>query len=232
MQLINKRLNSRFLLFFVLNAFIFIFLPSINAQFLNSQFSDSSSSTLKVDPLRKVFGIWGRLLNRMAQPSPPTDDELHLKGLQEGTEENDNFIEESDWTRRIAGAGDGSRKVPATGANRIIDEAKLNQLLPRLNSQSPTTTVSTTTVSTTSTSSKNDSNRAIEEATTVNPKNETKIVPEPELNNKNELINSTILIPKSEEFRKKKTKKNKRKRPTTITIPLLKQAEGVNSEGE
>uniref|UniRef100_A0A915N6C5 Uncharacterized protein n=1 Tax=Meloidogyne javanica TaxID=6303 RepID=A0A915N6C5_MELJA len=102
----------------------------------------------------------------MAQPSPPTDDELHLKGLQEGTEENDNFIEESDWTRRIAGAGDGSRKVPATGANRIIDEAKLNQLLPRLNSQSPTTTVSKTIVSTTSTSPKNDS-RAIEEATTT-----------------------------------------------------------------
>uniref|UniRef100_A0A915LL00 Uncharacterized protein n=1 Tax=Meloidogyne javanica TaxID=6303 RepID=A0A915LL00_MELJA len=84
----------------------------------------------------------------MAQPSPPTDDELHLKGLQEGTEDNDNFIEESDWTRRIAGAGDGNRKVPATGANRIIDEAKLNQLLPRLNSQGPTTpstTISTTT---------------------------------------------------------------------------------------
>nr|CAD2169134.1 unnamed protein product [Meloidogyne enterolobii] len=167
----------------------------------------------------------------MAQPSPPTDDELHLKGLQEGTEENDNFIEESDWTRRIAGAGDGSRKVPATGANRIIDEAKLNQLLPRLNSQSPTTTISTTTVSTTSTTPKNDS-RAIEEATTINSKNETIILPTPELNNKNELINSTILIPKSEEFRKKKTKKNKRKRPTTINIPLLKQAEGVNSEGK
>uniref|UniRef100_A0A915NM64 Uncharacterized protein n=1 Tax=Meloidogyne floridensis TaxID=298350 RepID=A0A915NM64_9BILA len=165
----------------------------------------------------------------MAQPSPPTDDELHLKGLQEGTEENDNFIEESDWTRRIAGAGDGSRKVPATGANRIIDEAKLNQLLPRLNSQSPTTTVSKTTVSTTSTSPKNYS-RSIEEATITNSKNETKIVSEPELNNKNELINSTILIPKSEEFRKKKTKKNKRKRPTTIAIPLLKQTEGVNSE--
>uniref|UniRef100_A0A914M8M1 Candidate secreted effector n=1 Tax=Meloidogyne incognita TaxID=6306 RepID=A0A914M8M1_MELIC len=170
----------------------------------------------------------------MAQPSPPTDDELHLKGLQEGTEDNDNFIEESDWTRRIAGAGDGNRKVPATGANRIIDEAKLNQLLPRLNSQGPTTpstTISTTTVSTTSTTPKNDS-RAIEEATTINSKNETIILPTPELNNKNELINSTILIPKSEEFRKKKTKKNKRKRPTTINIPIIKQAEGVNSEGE
>uniref|UniRef100_A0A183BK29 Uncharacterized protein n=1 Tax=Globodera pallida TaxID=36090 RepID=A0A183BK29_GLOPA len=46
------------------------------------------------DPLRSVFGIWGRLLNRMAQKSPPSDDELHLKGAQEDNREDGNVIGE------------------------------------------------------------------------------------------------------------------------------------------
>ncbi|KAL7075628.1 hypothetical protein ACQ4LE_005015 [Meloidogyne hapla] len=166
----------------------------------------------------------------MAQPSPPTDDELHLKGLQEGTEDNDNFIEESDWTRRIAGAGDGNRKVP-NNANRIIDEAKLNQLLPRLNSVAPTTSSSTSTASTPSTTFKN-SSKLTEETTPVELKNETTLKTtlqeNSELNNKNELINSTILIPKSEEFGKKKTKKDKRKKSSTNTVTLIKSEEKIN----
>ena len=71
------QLNIRFDVLLVLNTFLF--LSSVYGQFQNSQSFDSPSSAIKVDPLRKVFGIWGRLLNRMAQPSPPTDDELHLK---------------------------------------------------------------------------------------------------------------------------------------------------------
>lgn len=39
------------------------------------------------DPLRRVFSIWGRLLNRMAQQNPPSDDELHLK-VREGREKS------------------------------------------------------------------------------------------------------------------------------------------------
>uniref|UniRef100_A0A1I8B617 Uncharacterized protein n=1 Tax=Meloidogyne hapla TaxID=6305 RepID=A0A1I8B617_MELHA len=154
----------------------------------------------------------------------------NLKGLQEGTEDNDNFIEESDWTRRIAGAGDGNRKVP-NNANRIIDEAKLNQLLPRLNSVAPTTSSSTSTASTPSTTFKN-SSKLTEETTPVELKNETTLKTtlqeNSELNNKNELINSTILIPKSEEFGKKKTKKDKRKKSSTNTVTLIKSEEKIN----
>lgn len=54
-----------------------LLLPPIRAQF---GFQDTIfDQAAQGDPLRKVFGIWGRLLNRMAQQGPPSDDELHLK---------------------------------------------------------------------------------------------------------------------------------------------------------
>ncbi|KAF7639608.1 hypothetical protein Mgra_00000932 [Meloidogyne graminicola] len=129
----NKKLNYQlFLNYFIIILFI---LTTINGQ---QNFHTSDTSSLKMDSLRKVFGIWGRLLNRMAQQNPPTDDELHLKGSQEGIEENDNFIAESDWNKRISGKGNENKKLVNTGANRIINEARLNQLLPRLNIQGTT----------------------------------------------------------------------------------------------
>uniref|UniRef100_A0A183CBA1 Uncharacterized protein n=1 Tax=Globodera pallida TaxID=36090 RepID=A0A183CBA1_GLOPA len=111
------------------------------------------------DPLRSVFGIWGRLLNRMAQKSPPSDDELHLKGAQEDNREDGNVIGEDpeglNFPPRGGFFGGGSAKsfgggtvrAAPVGPNRIIDEQRLNELLPRLNpnakeeeKQAPTTT--------------------------------------------------------------------------------------------
>uniref|UniRef100_A0A914HYI7 Uncharacterized protein n=1 Tax=Globodera rostochiensis TaxID=31243 RepID=A0A914HYI7_GLORO len=97
------------------------------------------------DPLRSVFGIWGRLLNRMAQKTPPTDDELHLKGAQEDNREEGNVIGEDpeglNFPPRGGFFGGGSAKsfgggtvrAAPVGPNRIIDEQRLNELLPRLN---------------------------------------------------------------------------------------------------
>ncbi|KAL3112801.1 hypothetical protein niasHT_019775 [Heterodera trifolii] len=107
------------------------------------------------DPLRNVFGIWGRLLNRMAQKNPPSDDELHLKGAHEGDQEEGNVIGEDPEglnfpPRGGGGFGGGSAKMfgggsakqtngrdavgkpSLSGPNKIIDEQRLNELLPRL----------------------------------------------------------------------------------------------------
>ncbi|KAL3095312.1 hypothetical protein niasHS_007411 [Heterodera schachtii] len=131
------------------------------------------------DPLRNVFGIWGRLLNRMAQKNPPSDDELHLKGAQEGDQEEGNVIGEDPEglnfpPRGGGGFGGGSAKMfcggsakqptgrdtvgktSLSGPNKIIDEQRLNELLPRLSpnyakeeKHSPETTTEKMTTTTT-----------------------------------------------------------------------------------
>uniref|UniRef100_A0A915EQ21 Uncharacterized protein n=1 Tax=Ditylenchus dipsaci TaxID=166011 RepID=A0A915EQ21_9BILA len=104
----------------------------------------STSSSVFTDPIRRALGLWGRLLNRMAQTSPPTDDQLHLtKTTEEMPEQiqevplNPARIQQPGSFSNLGAAGKG----PVAGsANRIIDEQKLLELLPRIRSPSTTTT--------------------------------------------------------------------------------------------
>ncbi|KAI1725510.1 hypothetical protein DdX_02170 [Ditylenchus destructor] len=89
------------------------------------------------DPIRRALGLWGRLLNRMAQPNPPTDEQLHLK--RSGDEEFDSGYLSQQGT---LGGQPNSMTMGRTGSSgSIIDEQKLLALLPRF--REPATAKST-----------------------------------------------------------------------------------------
>lgn len=161
----GKRGKCRFRLHFTLALFLF------GANLANGQFSEyygsnnvntensgyNSESSLFSDPIRRALGLWGRLLNRMAQTNPPTDDQLHLVSSSAS-----NGYDEWDGRSQYRGGffgndGDGGgifgtlgssrstadggylgsggmigRSGSAGGGNSIINEKKLLELLPRL----------------------------------------------------------------------------------------------------
>uniref|UniRef100_A0A914RVH5 Uncharacterized protein n=1 Tax=Parascaris equorum TaxID=6256 RepID=A0A914RVH5_PAREQ len=70
-------------------AFVFLifmlccFIPQLQGQVL-------------IDPIRNTLGLWSRLLDRMAQYTPPTDEQLHFR---QGTPE---FVQQSSQKPPIA----------------------------------------------------------------------------------------------------------------------------------
>ena len=84
------------------------------------------------DPLRRTLGLLGRVLNRMAQKDPPTDEQLHFQVS------NPPDIEDLSSILR----------QQRTGADRIVSEELLNKLIPRVKGQTspPRTSPTTTTV--------------------------------------------------------------------------------------
>ncbi|KAE9548108.1 hypothetical protein FO519_008682 [Halicephalobus sp. NKZ332] len=89
------------------------------------------------DPLRRTLGLLGRVLNRMAQKDPPTEEQLHFQI----TDPPDISAISSILRQQRTGAD-------RTGADRIVSEELLNKLIPRVKGETsaPKTTPSTTTV--------------------------------------------------------------------------------------
>ena len=124
------------------------------------------------DPLRRTLGLLGRIMNRMAQPKPPTDDQLHF------TVNNPPDI------RELSALIRQQKKTPSK-TDRIINEELLQRLIPRVKGQTlpprtppttttkmPKTTATTTPATTTTTIPSTTPSTTTESTTTESPTTE------------------------------------------------------------
>lgn len=128
------------------------------------------------DPLRRTLGLLGRVLNRMAQKDPPTDEQLHFQVSDPPDIKVLNSI----------------LRQQRTGPDRIVSEELLNKLIPRVKGQTspprttPTTTpkpkkvtkTTTTPTTTTTTATTTTTTPTTTTTTTTEPTTTTTTVPE------------------------------------------------------
>uniref|UniRef100_A0AC34QHE2 Uncharacterized protein n=1 Tax=Panagrolaimus sp. JU765 TaxID=591449 RepID=A0AC34QHE2_9BILA len=88
------------------------------------------------DPLRRTLNLLGRVLNRMSQKEPPTDDQLHFRI----TDPPD--IRNLDRLIRLP-----SQNLRSPG-DRIVNEELLQRLIPRIKGETPMPTTTSTTTTT------------------------------------------------------------------------------------
>ncbi|CAD5217789.1 unnamed protein product [Bursaphelenchus okinawaensis] len=140
-----------------------------------NSYNDDEQSGRSPDPIRNALGLWGRLLNKMAQPNPPTEDELRLRSGGNIVDTENNLEYEQPYgqpslgqlgagiaakaLRNIQNAGllNGLYKKETSdvsnrpfekffdGRGSIIDQERLQQLLPRVMAdKKKETTIATT----------------------------------------------------------------------------------------
>lgn len=214
----------KFFLWFIL---VFILICKSVGQYYDHPNNERNpTQSIFADPIRRTLGLWGRLLNRMAQTNEPTEDQLRLRAANAGEDRNNAF----DFAPNHERFGTAKERFTSfsSGLNRpntasdIIDERKLLELLPRLLETTSTSTTTTTTEVPSTTTTTELITITTKLTTTTEPTTTTTPTPTPTITTTKSITTTTtaqskvLKKPKQKKPKKSKTKDHSKSSNSTL----------------